>query len=289
MEWTIQASAKLIQEHDIICLLYGASKPTIIRLYKDHFAVVVIAATPLNVLTRYKWPQLLQSKTQFLRDFVLVWDWESSCKNLQDHGEYEALTKTFSQALVFSRVEFERHLNEAIRLWNDIAILDDLKEYKEADERLIAAQDEYYLAAFGKMPLAYESSSEYGRTILAFAAGKGHEDIVKLLLDTIHPDVKDGQGGRTPLSLATANGHGAVVKLLLATGQVEADSKDNQHRTPIYWAAKNGHEVVFELLLAADQAKASSKDKSNWKPELWDTKPWPILLNMILKENYHLL
>ena len=47
-EWTFQASAKPIQERDVICLLYGALKPTIIRLCKDHFAVVVTAATPLN-------------------------------------------------------------------------------------------------------------------------------------------------------------------------------------------------------------------------------------------------
>jgi hypothetical protein len=43
VEWTFQASAKSIRERDIICLLQGASKPTIIRLCKDHFAIIVIA------------------------------------------------------------------------------------------------------------------------------------------------------------------------------------------------------------------------------------------------------
>jgi hypothetical protein len=47
-EWSLQASAKSVQKGDIVCLLKGASKPTIIRLCRDYFAVVVIAATPLN-------------------------------------------------------------------------------------------------------------------------------------------------------------------------------------------------------------------------------------------------
>ena len=71
-EWTLQASAKPIQERDIICLLHGASKPTIIRLCKDHFAVVVIAATPLNRSGSFGWPETSQSTTQFLRDFLLI-------------------------------------------------------------------------------------------------------------------------------------------------------------------------------------------------------------------------
>jgi hypothetical protein len=46
----LQASAKSIQEGDIACLLLGASNPTIIRMCKDHFAVVVIAACRMDSL-----------------------------------------------------------------------------------------------------------------------------------------------------------------------------------------------------------------------------------------------
>jgi hypothetical protein len=60
-EWTLQALAKPIQERDVICLLYGVSKLTIIRLYKDHFAIVVIAATPLNGSGSFEWPETSQS------------------------------------------------------------------------------------------------------------------------------------------------------------------------------------------------------------------------------------
>ncbi|KAH8656239.1 heterokaryon incompatibility protein-domain-containing protein, partial [Tricladium varicosporioides] len=74
--WTLRASAKHIQEHDIICLISGASKPSIIRLCKDHFSVVVIAATPLNGGGNFGWLDTSRSTTNFLRDFLLVWDWE---------------------------------------------------------------------------------------------------------------------------------------------------------------------------------------------------------------------
>ncbi|TGO15317.1 hypothetical protein BTUL_0041g00010 [Botrytis tulipae] len=260
VQWDLQASAIPMEEHDIICLLYGASKPSIIRLREDHFAVVVIAATPLDRESHVEWPQLSQSKILSLRNILLVWDWESSCGKIQDGREYKSLTKKFSQVSVLSRVEAGGYLEKVIRLWNDIAILDDLGEYKEANERLIAAQDEYYLAAFGQMPSSYESESECGRTLLAFAAGKGHESIVKLLLDTIHPNVNDGRGRRTPLWLAVESGHEAVVNMLLATGQVDADSKNSLEQTPLFQAAENGHENIVKLLLATDQVDADSED-----------------------------
>ena len=258
IEWALQASAKPIQEHDIICLLYGASKPTIIRLCKDHFAVVVIAVTPLNGSSSFGRPKTSQSTTQFLRDFLLVWDWENPYGKLQDQGEYEALTKTYSQALVYSKAESGGYLSEATRLWNDIMILDDLKEYSKADERLLKARSGY-VAAFGKDHLP-GLISQYGRTLLSFAAGEGHEDITKRLLDIVDPNIKDGKSGRTPLSRAAENGHEAVVKLLLAHGQVEADEKDGDSRTPLSRAAGNGHEAVVKLLLEHG-AEADEKDK----------------------------
>jgi len=46
--WSLQPSAKPIRQEDLICLLEGASKPTIIRLCKDHFVIIMIAASPLE-------------------------------------------------------------------------------------------------------------------------------------------------------------------------------------------------------------------------------------------------
>jgi ankyrin repeat protein len=52
-------------------------------------------------------------------------------------------------------------------------------------------------------------------------------------------DSKDSSG-RTPLSWAAGQGHEAVVRLLLATGGVDPDSKDGLGQTPLSWAAGQG-------------------------------------------------
>jgi ankyrin repeat protein len=52
----------------------------------------------------------------------------------------------------------------------------------------------------------------------------------------------------TPLSWAAGGGHEAVVKLLLEMGKADIDLKDKYSRTPLSWAAEGGHEAVVKLL-----------------------------------------
>lgn len=72
--WIVQSSARSIQDEDLICLLQGASKPTIIRLCKVYFAIIMIAATLESTQTGsedIKWPNLLQSANVFPAIFYL--------------------------------------------------------------------------------------------------------------------------------------------------------------------------------------------------------------------------
>ncbi|KAH7190083.1 ankyrin repeat-containing domain protein, partial [Fusarium oxysporum] len=57
---------------------------------------------------------------------------------------------------------------------------------------------------------------------------------------------KDRQYGRTPLSWAAGDGHEAIVKLLLEKG-ANVESKDEDGRTPLSCAALNGHEAIVKL------------------------------------------
>ena len=262
--WPLQASVKQIRGGDFVCRLQGAPKPIIIRPCKDYFTVIRIAAFPEDKLIKSEnteWLKLSYSTTVFLRDFLLVWDWESSPEKSQDPREYETLMQTHEWVSEQSKTELEDHLDKAIRIWDIALILRDLKEYEKAKERLREAIEVYEMAFGEEDP--HMLSSQDGQTPLSWAAWRGHDTVVSLLLtkDNVDPDLKDSQYGRTPLSWAAEQGHEAVVKLLLATGKVDADSNDILcDRTPLSWAAEEGHETVVKLLLATRKVDADSND-----------------------------
>jgi ankyrin repeat protein len=95
-----------------------------------------------------------------------------------------------------------------------------------------------------------------GRTPLSWAAGRGHEAIVQLLLlrEDVEINSTDNRG-RTPLSWAAAAGHEGVVKLLLSRQHIHINATDSQGRTPLLWAvATNPNEAVTLQLLQKQAA-----------------------------------
>ena len=263
--WTLQASAKQIQEGDIICLLQGAPNPMVIRLCKDYFAVIRIAVFPEGKLMEsgdIEWSKLLRSITAFPRDFLLIWNWENSPEKLQDLRQYEALVRTDNWVWEHLKTELGGYLDKATRTLDIAMILDDLEEYEKAEERYREAIEGYEIA-FGE-ELLHMPKGQYGRTPLLWAAENGYNIVVHLLLakDGIDPDLKDRQSNRTPLSWAAAGGHEAVVQQLLATDKVDVDAKGGYDgQTPLSWAARNGHEAVVKLLLEKG-AELETKDEN---------------------------
>ncbi|SPO07098.1 uncharacterized protein DNG_09792 [Cephalotrichum gorgonifer] len=103
---------------------------------------------------------------------------------------------------------------------------------------------------------------------LWYAAGEGHEDVVKFLLDTCKSDAAACNAvGRTPLHRAAAFGKDAVVKLLLAADGVDANAHDGEGCSALHFAAQGGHMSAMKVLLDVGGAELDSKDRF-WRTPL---------------------
>lgn len=91
---------------------------------------------------------------------------------------------------------------------------------------------------------------ERDRTALSWAAGRGHKKVVKYLLarGDANEHAADEEGW-TALSWASANGFATVARILMEGG-ADVNSKDRCGRTPLSWASSNGHKDVVKILLA---------------------------------------
>jgi ankyrin repeat protein len=89
-----------------------------------------------------------------------------------------------------------------------------------------------------------------GTRALDWAAQEGHQAVVELLLAR-DPGLLDLQGynDRTALMAASGNGHVDLVRLLLKRG-ADPRKRVSTGETALHWAAERGHEAVVQLLLA---------------------------------------
>ena len=102
-----------------------------------------------------------------------------------------------------------------------------------------------------------------GYMALTWAASRGHEMIVKILLERgdINPDKADTYHGRTPLWLAAEKGHEGVLKMLLERGDVNPDQPDTYHgQTPLLWAVNRGREGIVKMLLEREDVNPDQPD-----------------------------
>ena len=97
-----------------------------------------------------------------------------------------------------------------------------------------------------------------GLTALTWAALRGNEGVVKILLEQegVNPNLPCSLEGRGPLGWAASNGHEEVVKMLFERGDVNFDQPDTMyHKRPLLLAAENGHQGLVKLFL--EQANAN--------------------------------
>ena len=117
-----------------------------------------------------------------------------------------------------------------------------------------------------------QATDFHGNTAISWAARRGHEGVVKVLLErsNVNPDTADAKYGRTPLSRAAGNGHEGVVRMLLERNDVSPDTPDTRYgQTPLLWAAENGHEGVVRMLLGLNGVNPDKADKWSRTPLSW--------------------
>ena len=108
-----------------------------------------------------------------------------------------------------------------------------------------------------------QTSTLYGRTPLWWATKNGHGRIAKMLLEreNVNPDQPDTAYGQTPLSLAATIGHEEVVRILLKSEDVNPDQTDTWYgRTPLWWAAKNRYAGIVKMLLEREDVNPDPVD-----------------------------
>ncbi|EMR82326.1 putative het domain protein [Botrytis cinerea BcDW1] len=130
--WLLHASAKPIRQGDLVCLLQGASKPSIIRAYKDHFSIIVIAVTLQDKIQKkgewFKSLRPLLSMKGFSRDFLLIWNWEKGSESLQGQVEDEDITERYTSMLEYPKMDTNKTVNSI----NVALALGDTRNYEKA-------------------------------------------------------------------------------------------------------------------------------------------------------------
>ena len=112
----------------------------------------------------------------------------------------------------------------------------------------------------------------FGQAPLSWAAERGHEGVVKKLLEQedVNPNMAD-RDGRTSLVWAAVNGCEGVVKVLLERKDVNPNQADTEFgRTPLSWAAEHGREGIVKMLLTREGVNSNQADTEyGWTPLLW--------------------
>ena len=117
------------------------------------------------------------------------------------------------------------------------------------------------------------ADTQCGRTPLSWAAGRGHEGVVRILLERrdVNPNTVDTKYGRILLSWAARYGHEGVVRALLERSDINPNTADTFYgQSPLSWAAENGHERVVRTLLERNDVNPNTVDtRYSRTPLLW--------------------
>ncbi|KAK1240048.1 hypothetical protein MKX08_007490 [Trichoderma sp. CBMAI-0020] len=132
---------------------------------------------------------------------------------------------------------------------------------------------------FSSLPIG-EAQDTDGHTPLHLAAYRGHENIIRPIIDSgANVEARD-KDDNTPLLCAAYNGREAIVRRLLLGG-ANIEAKDIDGWTPLFWAAYMDHSAIARLLVERG-AKTEAKDEHGWTPLRWAVRYGRVALVKVL-------
>jgi hypothetical protein len=106
-------------------------------------------------------------------------------------------------------------------------------------------------------------TNDVGFPALSIAAGRGDENMTKLLLDAgADVNARSATLNDTALARAAQNGNGPTVRVLLAAG-AHLDDRDGAGWTPLFNAALKGDPEIVEALISAG-ADLNARSSTGW-------------------------
>ena len=108
-------------------------------------------------------------------------------------------------------------------------------------------------------------------TPLIWAAARGHEEIVKMLLERgdANPVLADSTCNQTPLIWADRERHQGVIKLLLEREAVNPNQANPVYgQMALYFAAAYGHEGIAKMLLEREDINPNQGPNEGYRPPL---------------------
>ncbi|KAI6750560.1 hypothetical protein HG530_014841 [Fusarium avenaceum] len=280
--WSIKASSKLAEVGDVICLLDGCSRPTLIRPYGLHWVIVFIsilpAIKPAELPSFYddrgNWDNLLESLGKPPTKLELIWDLDIQ----QDErngppSNVVPMSPTTANSIQPSMAKYDR---EKAYEWLRHSEKESLSEIgyrlREIINKLDIANVLFGLA-HRLSEVYFEESIHALQGILmewqVSAATQEFQDLVmenKLETDHIINPLLGINGGWLPLKWAIEGGNILVVKLLLYYANPNA--KIGHYHTPLEWASYYGYDLVVELLLDNGKVNPDSRNEEGQTPLL---------------------
>ena len=278
-QFAIWATARRTEAGDVVCLLRGSSKPTVIRTEQGRsYSEIIIASLPVSLAGPNERPDgtNLQLASTFPFELTLVWEWNPQPQfPLQD---YEELAGRMDQQGRTSEpvAPWRAELHRAIRLGHVGTLLNGTGDY-EAASRTLEKATNVYESATARCPdlnnseirdgeggilalvIAAATAVENGghpdetfrsEGLLSWAAKNGFDHLIPFLIDRCADPEAHHNGALTPLCWAARMGHENAARVLIDNG-ASLHTYSNDDRGPLEWAAEGRHESVIRLLLAS--------------------------------------